>query len=211
MKLRPNRLGIVDIKQKETYMANPFPKGFVKVNIPEGKSGDWQVSKFTVTDDSIGLYNLRLIRNGYPERVVPPGEYTRLTRSGTVVMSDTPAEAHEHYKAFRVAKGSVLLNGLGLGFFLTALLGKADVNHVTVIEKSPDVIKLVTPTFNGRQVRIINADALEWRPDKGTNYDFVWHDIWDSICDDNKTQMQKLKRAYAKRCDAQSCWSQNYL
>lgn len=211
MKERPNMLGTVDIKDESTFMTNPYPDGFRKVNIPEGKSGDWSVEKFTPGTE-LGMYNLRLIRDGFPERVVPPGDYTRLVWQGrATVMSDTPAEAHEHHAALLKAKGNVLINGLGLGFFLTAVLEKSEVEHVTVIEKSQDVIKLVGPSFNDKRLDIIQADALVWRPKPWVHYNFVWHDIWNKICDDNKAEMTKLKRAYARRCDRQGCWSQKYL
>jgi hypothetical protein len=211
MRERSNMLGTIDVHDPDTYMTNPYPKGLSKVAIPEGKSGKWSVTKFNVEVSNVSMFNLRLIRDGYPQRVVPPGEYTRLCCGNIVVMSDTPAEAHEHYAALRDAKGDVLINGLGLGFFLSAVLKKDEVDHVTVIEKSRDVIRLVGPSFKGSKARIICADALEWRPKSGVRYGFVWHDIWNEISDDNKEEMTKLKRSYARRCDRQACWSQPYL
>jgi len=82
---------------------------------------------------------------------------------------------------------------------------------VTVIEKSPDVIKLVAPSFKGQRVEIINADAFEWRPKRGQGFNVVWHDVWNDICEDNKAEMTKLKRAYARRCGWQACWSSEYI
>lgn len=194
-----------------SYLRNPYPSGFQKSTIPAGKSGDWAIQKFTVTPDDVGLYNLRLIRDGQARRVVPPGDYTRLVRGHTVVMSDTPAEAHEHAVLYYKAKGHVLVSGLGMGFGLQAVLTKPEVASVTVIEKSEDVIKLVAGFFDDKRLSIINADALEWRPEKGARFDVVWHDIWDEVLNsDNKPEVQKLRRAYGRRCDFQWCWSQEY-
>lgn len=208
---RPNMLGIVDVKRPETYNSNPYPKGFEKVTIPEGKSGEWEVNKVTVSED-VGLYNLRLMRDGHPQRIVPPGEYTRLVKGNTLIMSDTPAEAHEHFSAWSRARGRVLINGLGLGFFLAALLRKPEVSQITVIEKSQDVINLVGSYFTNHKVEIVNADAFTWQPPAGARYGFVWHDIWNEIFEDNKEEMAHLRKKYGRRCGGnQACWSQEYL
>jgi hypothetical protein len=188
-----------------------YPTGFGKVDIPEGKSGDWSVTKFTVTEDQAKLENMRLAFKGQSRRVIPPGTYTRLIHGRSVVMSDTPAEAWEHLRLYRAAHGDVLLNGLGLGFCLSALLRKDSVQTLTVIEKSDDVLKLVAPSITDPRVTIIHADATIWRPQKGVRFDCVWHDIWTNICGDNKKQMTMLRRAYGRRTGWQSCWSEEYL
>mgnify|MGYP001566944409 CR=1 FL=1 len=127
-------------------------------------------------------------------------------------MSDTPAEAHEHHRFYHMARGRVLINGLGLGFALAAILRKPEVEHVTVVERSPDVISLVAPTYaTDPRVTITRADAMTWRPPSGTRYGAVWHDIWTTICDDNKPEMTRLRRAYGRRTAWQGCWSEEYM
>lgn len=205
------RLDQISVKRSDEYMSNPYPKGFQQVDVPEGTSGEWKVVKYTVTDSDLGIYNLRLIRDGQYQRILPPGSYTRLTQGRETVMSDTPAEAHEHFRLYHAAKGRVLLNGLGLGFGLAAILRKPEVTSVTVIEKSEDVIKLVAPSIKDPRVDIIHADALEWTPPKGVRYDVVWHDIWTNIMNsDDKPTATKLRRKYARKTDWQSCWSEEY-
>jgi hypothetical protein len=211
--LSGNQLHMIDLDRGDHYR-NPYPQGFEPVTLPDGASGDWRVSRFSLTEDQVALSNLRLIRDGQWRRIVPPGTYTRLVHSGEgVVMSDTPAEAHEHQRLYHAARGHVLMNGLGLGFALSAILRKPEVARVTVVERSADVIRLVAPTFEAdhHNVTIICADALIWRPDRGERFDVVWHDIWTTICDDNKPEMTRLRRAYARRCAWQSCWSEEYL
>lgn len=207
---RQNQLNEIDL-DAEDHLRNDYPVGFSKVNIKEAKSREWEVQKFEVTRSEVGLYNLRLIRDGQRRRVVPPGWYTRLVRNKTIVMSDTPAEAHEHAKAFAAAKGNILVNGLGLGFYLKAILTKKEVKSVIVIEKSKDVIKLVGSSINDNRVTIINADAKNWRPKKGAKFNYVWHDIWDDINEYNKSDMLKLKMAYKSKAAKQGCWSEEYL
>lgn len=103
-----------------------------------------------------------------------------------------------------------LINGLGLGVVLSAILKKDTVTEVTVIEKSEDVINLVAPAFLlDKRVEIIHQDAFKYMPPKGETYDFVWHDIWDDICADNIPEMTKLHRKYGKIAKWQDSWCKN--
>jgi spermidine synthase len=86
---------------------------------------------------------------------------------------------------------------------------KPEVEHCTVIELSPDVIKLVEPHYKkiwGDRFEVINADAYEYQPPKGIKYDVVWDDIWDSICADNYEGIKKLKKKYARKTKWHGAW-----
>jgi spermidine synthase len=150
-----------------------------------------------------------------------PGWYTRLTRNGSIIMSDTPDEIRDHWDVIRRANGRVLINGLGLGVVLNACLSKVlsddgtsagremAVEHATVVEKNQDVIDLVGSYYEDRfgdRLTIVHADALEWKAPRGERYNVVWHDIWDDICADNLDSMKKLHRKYGRRCDWQGSW-----
>ncbi len=181
-----------------------------KTDIPEGQSGDWRIECFTVSEDNARLFNLRAAINGYEHRGIKPGRYTKLTHHGDIVMSDTPAELNDHYELVRQAKGQVLINGLGLGIVTEACLRKLDVQHVTVIELSEDVIRLVGTYLKeqwGNRLTIIHDNAFTWQPPKGIKYNAVWHDIWPTICADNKEAMAMLHRRYGKRARWQGSWA----
>ena len=153
------------------------------------------------------MSRLRAAISGFHGDYCPAGTYKRLRRGSTVVMSNTKMEVDTNRAFVRAATGRVLVNGLGLGMVLTALLKKPDVASITVIENSPDVIALVAPTFaSDPRVTIIHADALEWRPAKGEKFDAVWHDIWDDISSDNLQDMKTLHRRYGRRADWQGSW-----
>jgi spermidine synthase len=179
-----------------------------KVQVPEGKSGHWSVSKFTVTKES----RMHFLMGIDGMRAPDLGRYTRLTHKlrGTI-MSDTSAEMRDHYHAVGMATGSVLIMGLGLGMYLAAVLRKKHVTDVTVIEHSKDVLKLVAPTYKDKRLTIIHANAFEWRPPAGKRYNCVWHDIWDSICIDNNEQMKVLSRRYGRLTDWQGCWGRESM
>jgi len=115
-----------------------------RVDIPEGESGDWSVKRFTVSKQEAELERLRAVFSfGGGGRGVPEGTYTGLYHGKSVIMSDTPHEIRDHLGFILRAEGRVLIHGLGLGMCAAAGLKKEEVTHVTVIEKSPDVIKLV--------------------------------------------------------------------
>lgn len=181
----------------------------IQIDVPDGKSGNWEVSTFTVSEKDVALGNIRaMFKPG--GRTINPGTYKRLTRNGNVIMSNTQAEISDQLSFIYIARragGHVLINGLGLGVTLSAILESEEIESITVIEKSEDVINLVASTFtNDKRVSIIHADAYEWRPPKDIRYSAVWHDIWDDICTDNLPQMTKLHRKYGKRCDWQESW-----
>ncbi len=179
----------------------------VDIDVPVGVSGDWAVEEFEVSESAAKLANLRETMHGMGYRSVDPGKYKKLTRRGHLIMSNTRAEIDDFRWYLSDCKGKILINGLGLGVVLKMIADKEEVEHVTVIEKSEDVLKLVGPTFkDNKKIEIIHADAFEWKPPKGVKYNFVWHDIWDDICTDNIEGFTKLKRKYGKRCIRQACW-----
>jgi len=128
-------------------------------------------------------------------------------------MSDTPAEARDLSPFVWRAKGNVLINGLGLGLLVQRLGNRPEVGHITVIEKSEDVLRLVRAHYEamfGDRLTIIHGDAYEWQPPKGVRYNAVYHDIWDNLCVDNLPGMSRLKRKYGRRTDFQMCWGEAF-
>jgi hypothetical protein len=174
-------------------------------HVPNGTSGKWSITDFEVPPNAISE-RLSFLKTG---RGVPPGKYKGLSRGGTMVMSNTPDEIRDFQHFTRKAHGNILINGLGLGVVITELLSKKDIQSITVIEASDDVIKLVAPSFNDPRLTIIHADAYTYQPPKNAAYDFVWHDIWDYICADNLPQMSRLHRKYGKRAKWQDSWAKH--
>jgi hypothetical protein len=178
----------------------------IEVTVPDGKSGDWSVESFTVSEKESEFTCMRAACQGSHE-YVPPGSYKRLKRGNTVVMSNTPMEVNTHSPIIQNATGHVLINGLGLGMVLNALLAKPDVQSITVVEFSKDVIALTGPSFKDEpRITVVNADAFTYQPPKTMRFNAVWHDIWDTICSDNLPEMQRLHRKYGRRSDWQGSW-----
>lgn len=187
-----------------------------KVDVPEGVSGIWKVSKFTVSDEDAKHDAFRaMFSGGGMGRSTPPGTYTSLHRGGTLIMSDTPDEIRDHRGFIRSATGRVLIAGLGIGMVMGAVAMKPDVTSVTVIEKSEDVIKLVADHYlakpYGHKLDIVCADIFQWKPDRGTTYDWGWMDVWDNLCTDNLKEMTQLARKYSRSVKNKGYWGKGLL
>jgi hypothetical protein len=150
--------------------------------IPEGWEGLWFIQKTKVKMMQITLHNGEY-------RTLPAGVYTALFRMtdstmhryppGEVVMEDTPFELRTHLTFMLKAGGNVLVTGLGLGCVVRGLLANPAVDHITCIEKSQDVLRLVQPHMpKTDRLAIIHADALEWTATTTQTFDYAWHDLW---------------------------------
>ena len=181
-----------------------------QVSIPEGTSGDWVISKFTVNSNEFSQ-RLSMMKTG---RGVPRGLYTRLSRNGKKIMSDTPDEILDHMSFIRKATGNVLIAGLGLGVVLDGVARKQDVKSVTVIEQSEDVIKLVREHYQNKypyKIAIIQSSIFDWKPKKTDYFDWAWYDIWDDLCTDNIEQMKTLHRKFGRKTGEQGSWGRHFL
>lgn len=190
-------------------MNEPWYKKY-QVTLPAGRVGKAEIEHFTVSEDAAALANLQMLVHGQGRRQIPPGDYTGLNVEGVMVMSDTPAEIQDHLHFIGQARGQVLINGLGIGMCLQAILRKEEVEHVTVVEVSEDVLSLVhghyIDIFGADRLTFVCADALTWQPPKGRVYDAVWHDIWPFILTDYLPEYATLHRRYARRAKWQSSW-----
>lgn len=193
-----------------------------KVDLPEGESGDVRIERMTVEADDRALQLHNLQASMHPGgRTMSPGVYTRLVEGRKMWMSDTRQEIMDHtapiHRAERFARSgtlaSALINGLGIGVVLGAVMRSGGVSRVRVIERHPDVIRLVAPTYDllaeelGVELEIVEADALEYTAPRGERFDIVWHDIWLDINGDNAETMGKLHRKYGRRADWQGSWA----
>lgn len=178
----------------------------IEINVPDGILGNWSVESFIVSKQDSDFMRMRSIfQNGRGS--LPAGNYKKLSYNGVMVMSNTPDEIRDFSNFLFKAHGHILINGLGIGVLISALLKKETVESIIIIEKSQDVIKLSAPTYlNDKRVEIINADAFTWIAPLGFRFNYVWHDIWNNITSDNLPEMHKLHRKYGKICDHQMSW-----
>lgn len=182
------------------------------VYIPEGESGNWSIKHFKISVDAARFENLRSSMHGGGRRDIMPGDFVGLFRGKQVIMSNTPAEVQDHVEIVNKAHGQVLIAGLGLGLVTMACLTKDDVDRVVVVEKSPDVIRLIEPTLrlsHKERLVIIEDDIFSFKP--SSNFDVAWFDIWDYLCTDNLQEYEKLKRRFRRHCEWMGFWVEDYL
>jgi hypothetical protein len=98
---------------------------------------------------------------------------------------------------------------------LQALLRKPDVEHVTVVELSADVLALVSPhyltMFGCERQTHVNASAFAWLPPPGAHFDFAWHDIWGIACGAYWPEHERLFDHYSAFATEQDSWRGEWM
>lgn len=169
-----------------------------------GAIGTARVEHFTVSKRDADLYNMPLRwKPGTRYDEIDPGTYAKLFVDGKLVMSDTTMERWTNWEALRRANGHVLIGGLGLGMIVHAMLWKSDVQTVTVLEQSADVVALVQPSFathrHVQKLSIITADVFTWAIPNGAKWDTIYMDIWPDVVDDNVDGYNRLVPRFSPR------------
>lgn len=191
-----------------TNKQQPFKFG--TCTTPVGRKGPWEISEFNITELEAKRENARHRYHGNDYLMVEAGDYKRLTHSRRgVIMSNTPMEIKTCSPVWEHGTGRILINGLGMGMVIEALLSKPDVEYIKVIELDQDVIDLVYPHFaHDKRLEVVQASAYDYQLTKDDRYDYAWHDIWDEICGDNLKDMARLCNKWRRRVGRQDVWSQ---
>lgn len=177
----------------------------IDLNLKPGKSGEWEVKQFRVSEEDAKWDRVRNAVNGHPERAVSAGDYWKLTYHGNIYMSNTPAEVMDHWPFIYRANGCILIAGLGLGMVVKALLDKPDVSRIVIVEKSEDVINLVGQAYTGdSRVEIVHGDIFDYKPKE--HFDYAWFDIWQEIDGDNYPEMKRLHCRFARAATVKDSW-----
>lgn len=168
-----------------------------------------------------GDWTLSIIEMGHmPGYWTPPGVVcgvAALHRHGKTWMSVTPLELESQGIGVRLARGHVLVCGLGLGWAAAACAMRDAVRAVTVVEYDADVIALhrqldlfaQLPPAQRAKIRIVEGDALNWHPD-GDPVDFLLPDIWLPLIDD--VRLDHVRRMQANvHAGAIHFWGQELI
>lgn len=159
-----------------------LPWGEVLIpEIPLGKFGDWEIIEDTPP-----------VARGYFRGLQKVKRNLILKREDEIWMSLTPMELESMLPYIHGASGRVAVVGGGLGVYLFNVLRKPEVTSVTLIEKDPDIVRLLVHmgvfTWDGGKdkLSVILADALEIDPidpryRKAVRPDFMFVDIWSNM------------------------------
>ena len=174
------------------YFDDPYYKNIV---FPKGNIGNWSFETrackpyeaFVYDDPAVFPDGKILPHIGFFDVEYP---YPAVLENGREWMTLMPNETNTTKPALDVAKGRVLTFGLGLGYYTYMAALKPEVESVTVVERSRDVIelfkKLILPQFpNPEKLRIVESDAFDFAENqmRDGGYDSVFVDIWHDPSD----------------------------
>jgi hypothetical protein len=143
-------------------------------------------------------------------------KYPNIKEDGNAWMSITPNEIFTMEDSIKKATGNVLTLGCGMGYWAYMVSEKDDVDHVTIVEKEPDVIELFTtfilPQFAHKdKITIVQADAFKYMESlEDGSFDYCFADIWRGNTD--TVPYIKLKQICKKfRKTKMSYWIEDSL
>jgi hypothetical protein len=169
-------------------------------------NGNIKIVQKEIDQDQLNFARLRDSINGRSEHLdAEPFTVTQLIVGWDIMMSDTTMEMVTNSEFMRRAHGKVLIAGLGLGIIVHIIQDLKAVDEIVIIEKSKDIIDMVTKEmkFNDK-VKIINDDIFEWQPAKGEKFDIMWFDIWPNICSDNYPEMKELNKKFGRKLNSKN-------
>lgn len=175
----------------------------------EAASGPWRL-----------IRHLPSVADGYVSAAAVEDERYVLYHRRTPWMSTGMMERESHAYHVHVARGTVVVAGLGLAMFVHAVAAKPDVDRVVVVEESEDVIELMRKasrweSWPGREkIVILQADALDphlsphvveasW----GQSPDYLFADIWER-CADPKAAGETARMVRVLGAKAAGWWGQ---
>lgn len=177
-----------------------------------GELGVAKVVHHKVTEQERSHMSMRAAF-GHPDEFTPDEIIVQLFIRGQLMMSTTRHERETNLDVMMNAKGRVLIAGLGLGMILPYMLRSHKVEHITVIELEDDVVDLVGPQIGQLDERRWShklsfglGDINNWKPQRGQRFETIYFDIWPNVCEDNRPEITKLKRRFAKYLSGAGHW-----
>ncbi|MBR7117651.1 MAG: hypothetical protein IKC87_08095 [Clostridia bacterium] len=174
------------------YTENPYYKNIRVENIKDGaweyRCESYPAYRGVICHDMIINEDLSEIPplGFFPEEF----KFPAVLEDGNEWMTLTPVDLDTSDEAIEAARGKVVTFGLGLGYYAYMCSEKPEVESITIIEKSPDVIRLfrthILPQFgHPEKVRIIEADAFEYaeKDMPAECYDLAFVDTWRDASD----------------------------
>mgnify|MGYP002732510807 CR=1 FL=1 len=176
----------------QTYQADAY---FRAIRMPDAREGAYRLGtegylpyeacvcgELWERPDGLLLPRIGFFREGF--------RYPALLENDTLWMSVTPNEVETMRGPIARAAGNVLVYGLGMGYYAFMAARKPEVQRVTVVEKSPEVIRLfeqyLLPQFPCRsKLCVVPGDAFDFAKTKapGGGYDTVFADLWHDAGD----------------------------
>ena len=143
----------------------------------------------------------------FPQKVAFPAVY-----EGRIPwVSVCPSEIFSMTPDTDAARGNCLVLGLGLGYYPFIISGKKEVKHITIVEKSPEIIELfctkLLPQFPQKEkISVVHADAFDYLSDtENGRFDFCYADIWEGWID-GAAAVEKIEPYEKKLYETEFCY-----
>jgi len=182
----------VRILDAEKYRQNPYYKN---VKLTDTTYESWEIRRESYEPYRAVICDDIIFGDGYLE-VPPLGFFTErfdfpaVLENGNEWMTLTPVDLDTSDEAIERAHGKVVTFGLGLGYYTYMVSEKEEVDTITVVEKSSDVIALfkeyILPQFSHpEKVKIVNSDAFEYAEKvmPCEKFDVAFVDTWRDASD----------------------------
>ncbi len=155
----------------------------LNLNLKDGISGEYKLSscvyekgtKYAIVPNDLqsaimgDSYKVINLENSF--------RYYDLFKGNERLMTGDGIEMYEQYVPYLRAKGRVLIGGLGLGYIARLMCDKYNVEKVTVIEFSSDVIKLCG--FKHDKLELINNDFYDYiRKENLNSFNYIYIDTY---------------------------------
>ena len=220
---RDSFLSCFSVQRDELYKEDPFYKHII---FPSEQYGKWRFSNnickayesFVCGDPVISKSNggikvtprIGFFKNDY--------RYPAVWENGREWMTLMPNETNTTKHAISSAHGRVLTFGLGLGYFAYMASLKDNVESVTVVELSEDVIilfeKYILPQFEyPSKINLIKSDAFSFAENnyKTGAFDSVFTDIWHDPSDGTELYLKMKSFERLMPCCDYEYWLENTL
>lgn len=149
--------------------------------LPEGQSGDYSIIKSIVpkgtllrTYTTAGFFYFDHL--GFDLHAV-----SLIKGEDETLMSDTPLEQEGLRISSALARGNVLIIGLGIGLLPTLIRHYRSVKKVLIVEESQDVVKLVYAYIKDKKTDIRVFEGKKFLMTCTEKFDFIYVDVWPSI------------------------------
>lgn len=210
----------VVILDSKKYTENKYYKN---IKIDNVKDGAWELRRESYAPYRAVICGDITINGDFSE--VPPlgffdeeFHFPAVLEGGNEWMTLTPVDLDTCDEAIDKARGRVVTFGLGLGYYAYMVSEKEEVESITVIERSSNVIalfkKYILPQFSHpEKVRIICCDAFEYAEKSMTaeNYDFAFVDTWRDASDGAPMYERMMTLERLNPNTEFSYWIENFL
>ena len=184
-----------------------------RVNFPNLTEGAYSISRYEEPHPFI--VNMRdCLFTGLPQTDYPgPITVHKLSGPEGTWMTDMPCELVQMYRELTIhARGTVLIGGLGLGIAARQAVLKKSVSKIIVIERQPEIIKMVTPYLNGKTA-IVQADIFEYaKLSTYHQFNVALLDTWQGTDEWAwQTEVVPLRRAIGNKIRHVYCWHEDTM